>query len=299
MNATTAPTFVVGEIDRSRWYLPEHLTPLAHAPAYRELPESTRRRYNQLFASCYHEHFIFLEQLLADVVLPGLIARHAGEPLARQLRAFQAEERVHTGWFHALHRASEPHLYQDNHHFFVRVSPLAQRILRLCAARPTRFPFILWLAMLIEERTLPAAREILRDADRLEPHYALLHRLHAADEAGHVSCDGELLKRWWPALNPVARALNRWLFVALLREFFQLPKRAGWRVVRQLAEEVPAVVPWLPRLRREMFDLRHQPGYLATLYSREREPRTFALADTFHDLRKLEQRVLGPVGRPA
>ena len=283
-------------MDKSRRFLPESLTPLAHTPSYAALPPAVRLRYNQLFASAYHEQFILLESMLAGPVLPALMRRFAGDPLAERLRVFQAEERLHSHWFHLIHRASEPALYQENRHFFVSAPPFAQRVFDWCARRPAAFPFVLWLAMIIEERTLPASREIIREADALEPHYVALHRLHAADEAGHVSCDAELIRRLWPALSPAGRLLNRWLFVTLLREFFQAPKRAGWAVVLQLAREQPDITPLLPRLRREIKALAGRADYLGTLYSRAREPRTFALADRFRELRRLEQELLPAPG---
>lgn len=297
MNAAPPDPFVVGRVDHSRRFLPEHLSPLAHTPGYATLPAAARLRYNQLFASSYHEHFIFLERTLAAQVLPTLIARYAGDPLADRLRQFRAEEQLHTEWFHRLHRASEPALYADNYHVFVRVPGPAARLFATLARRPAAFPFVIWLAMIIEERTLSAAKDTLRETDTLEPHYVALHRLHAAAEVHHVGLDAEMLRRLWPALSPAGRRLNRWLFVTLLREFFQLPKRAGWRVIRQLAAEQPELAPLLPQLRRELLALGGAPDYLATLYSRRREPRTFALADGFTELRRLEANLLA--GRDA
>lgn len=297
---TLDPTrFRLGVVDKARRFLPESLTPLAHTPSYATLPPAVRLRYNQLFASAYHEQFIYLETMLAGPVLPALIRRYANDPLAERLLLFQAEERLHSHWFHLLHCASEPALYADNRHFFVSAPRFAQRVFDWCARRPAAFPFVLWLAMIIEERTIPASREIIREADTLEPHYVALHRLHAADEAGHVSCDAELIRRLWPALSPAGRLLNRWLFVTLLREFFQAPKRAGWAVVLQLAREHPEITPLLPRLRREINALGSRADYLGTLYSRAREPRTFALADRFRELRRLEQQLLpAPAAQP-
>jgi hypothetical protein len=294
MNTLDASRFQLGVVDRSRPFLPESLTPLAHTPSYATLPPAVRLRYNQLFASSYHEQFIFLESMLAGPILPALTQRFAADPLADRLRCFQAEERLHSHWFHLLHQASEPALYRDNLHFFVNAPPFAQRLFDTCARRPEKFPFVLWLAMIIEERTLPASREIIREAATLEPHYVALHRLHAADEAGHVSCDAELIRRLWPALSHAGRLLNRWLFVTLLREFFQVPKRAGWAVVKQLAREHPEITPLLPRLRCEIHALSHRSDYLGTIYSRAREPRTFALADRFRELRRLEQELIPP-----
>lgn len=151
--------------------------------------------------------------------------------------------------------------------------------------------------MMIEERTIAASREICSRADELEPHFVHLHRLHTADEARHVGLDAELLREIWPALGPVARAVNRRLFVWLLREFFRLPKRAAWRVTRHLAAEFPDLRPRLAGLRSELLALDGSADYLAGLYSRLREPRTFALADRFREFRRLETELLGE--RPA
>jgi hypothetical protein len=287
--------FVIGDLDRSRPFIPPHLTPLAHTPAHDELPPALQLRYNQLFASCYHEHFIFLERMLANHALPALMARYAGRPLARRLGEFRRDEQRHTTWFHALHRACEPALYLDNYHHFVRLAPASLRLFGHCARRPWRYPFCLWLAMIIEERTITASREIFSRPDLHEPHFVQLHRLHAADEARHVGLDGELLRDLWPALSPAARLLNRWLFVTILREFFRLPKRAAWRVVQHLADEQPSLRPRLPTLHRQLLALDDRSEYLAGIYSRRRDPRTFALADRFRELRRLESDLLGEV----
>jgi P-aminobenzoate N-oxygenase AurF len=293
MNSNSHAEFLIGRIDFARPFLPEHLTPLPYTDVFHQLPMPARLRYNQLMASCYHEHFIYLETMLAEMILPALIRRFAGEPVAVHLEDSCREERKHSAWFHELHRASEPELYRENRHHFVQVPRFAQRLLEFCARRPETFPFCLWITMIIEERTIPSARDLLREADRIEPHYVRLHRLHAADEAGHVSCDAEMLRRLWPELSEPGRAFNRFMFVTLLREFFRLPKRAGWRVIQHLAVEQPWVHPLLPRLRRELLALESDRAYLATLYSREREPRTFALADSYAELRDLEAALLG------
>jgi hypothetical protein len=293
MNASPESTFAIGRIDRSRRFIPEHITPLAHTAIYAELTDPVRLRYNQLMASCYHEHFIHLERMLTECILPALIERYRNHPLGSRLITFRDEERKHTAWFHALHRATEPELYRDNYYHFLHVPRLGQRLLSACARRPVRFPFCLWIAMIIEERTIPAAREMLQTAQELEPHYVTLHRLHAADEAGHVSCDAEVLRDLWPALSTPNRWFNRFMFVTLLREFFGLPKRAGWRVILRLAEEHPELKPLLPRLHRELLALENDRTYRGTLYSRKREPRTFTLADNFPELRGLEDSLLG------
>ncbi len=292
MNRLDPTRFTVGEIDRTKRFLPESLCPLAHVPGYGRLSTAARLRYNQLFASCYHEHFIFLENLLAGPILPALCRHFAGDPIVARLQQFQDEERMHTNWFHRLHQACEPALYRDNFYFFVSAPSGALKLFHTLARRPHRFPFVLWLAMMIEERTIPASREILREAATLERHFVALHRLHAADEAGHVSCDGEAIRKLWPRLSPPMRMCNRWLFVTLLREFFQVPKRAGWNVLLHLAREFPELRRELPLFRAETNHLAQNADYLRLLYSRSREPRTFALADRFREFKRLEEELL-------
>lgn len=287
-----ADLFTIGVVDRSRPFIPPHLSPLPHTEVWAELPTAIRLRYNQLFASCYHEHFVFLERMLAGHALPALRLRYRGRPMGPRLSEFIDDERRHTAWFHALHRACEPELYADNYHYFVRVRGPAMRVFSFCADRPWRFPFCLWLAMIIEERTILASRELVEAGSSLEPHFVELHRLHSLDEARHVGIDGELLRDIWPRLSAPAQAMNRWLFVTILREFFRLPKRAAWNVVLQLAKEFPAVAPALPRMRRELLALDERSSYLAGIYSREREPRTFALADRLAQMRRLEHSLL-------
>jgi hypothetical protein len=143
MRRSDQDEFSVGTIDRSRPFVPAHLTPLAHTPTFATLAPDVRLRYNQLFASCYHEHFIFLEWMLAEHTLPALIPDYAGLPMADRLGEFRDDERKHTAWFHALHRACEPSLYDGNYHHFVRVAAGPLRLFRAVARRPgaSRFAF--------------------------------------------------------------------------------------------------------------------------------------------------------------
>lgn len=284
--------FEIGAIDRTLPFVPPHITPLPHTKVYHLLPEPARLRYNQIMASCYHEHFIHLERMLTEHILPALIRLFRGRPLESKLRMFADEERQHTAWFHALHQASEPELYQENYHYFVRPPLLGQKLLEACARRPALFPFCLWITMIIEERTIAVAREMLQSPGRLEPHYVNLHRLHAADEARHVGCDAEALRVLWPRLSPLNRRFNKMLFVVLLREFFRVPKRAGWAVILRLVHEHPQLEPLKPRMRRELRALARNHDYLRTLYVPEREPRTFSLAREFPDFGDLERQIL-------
>ena len=53
-------------IDFGRPFIPEFITPLAHTDAYSKLTPVQRLRYNQLYASNFHEQFMSLEKVLIE-----------------------------------------------------------------------------------------------------------------------------------------------------------------------------------------------------------------------------------------
>jgi hypothetical protein len=110
-----------------------------------------------------------------------------------------------------------------------------------------------------------------------------------ADEVGHVRRDKELLERLWPDRSRVWRNINAHIFSAILHEYFNVPKRGGWRVVLELIKEFPELKSLLPKLKTELKSLETNEDFLRTLYTREMVPHTFALFDQWPEFRFLEQ----------
>ena len=94
-------------VDRSRRFLPRtHLAARPHR-CYARISPPVRLRYNQLFASSYHEHFIFLERTLAAHVLPALVARFRKTPWRSDSDVFAMKKnRTPVGFIVCIGRAS-------------------------------------------------------------------------------------------------------------------------------------------------------------------------------------------------
>jgi hypothetical protein len=269
----------VTAIDRSRPFLPEPLTPLAHTASYRELTDAQRRRYNQLHAVYINEQILFFEKTLAASILTAALRDEPPAPLARSLRAFLADEARHGEMFRAFNRECEPDRYGERDFFFIRISTLATRVLWVAGGRPRMLPLFVWLMLLLEERAVHHAREIIRARATLAPAFVALHRRHLADEVHHVRWDGELLDRLWPAASPLVRRANGHLFRWLVGEFFNAPKRASLRVVDELVREHPELGSRKAAMRRQVAALAGDGAYHRSLYARHIVPRSFARFD--------------------
>lgn len=294
------PEFGSFGIDTGRLFMPEEFTPLFHTAAYAALPDAARLRYNQLQALYFNEQIAFFEQEMLSPALRALARRALPPALATGVREFYEDEQRHTAMFRALNRHCAPELYARGDYIFIDV-PLAWRTaLRLVSDRPRLFPFLFWLALMQEERSLFYSRNYLEQAARaparLDSRFAAAHRTHLADEVGHVARDEELLDWLWPRTGRIRRVLNARLLNWLVGEFFLLPKRSGRRVVDQLAREFPQLDG--PALQQAMVGLA-DAAYLRTLYSRAMTPRTFARFDLHPEFALLARTLPGYVPLPA
>ena len=287
-------------VDHSRLFIAEELTPLFYTPEYCQLPETVRRRYNQLHALYFNEQVTFFEQEMLSPAWQSLL-RNSALPIGfrQNLQTFFEEEQQHTVAFRALNVASAPEFYSKKSYHFIRIARLGRALLRALAGCPFAAPLLVWLALLQEERSLYYSKRCLEWAADIEPRFAAVHRAHLADEVGHVGWDEGLLDWLWPRMSGLARAVTARLLGWLVAEFFYLPKRSGARVVGQLAREFPQLDA--PALVRAMQQLAGNSEFLCTLYSRRIAPRTFARFDT-HPEFALLSRTLAPYpanGAPA
>lgn len=270
------PPAAVGEtrIDFTRPFIAEEFTPLFHTPLHATLPAEVRLRYNQLSALYFNEQVGFFEEVMLRPALRALLEGPVPAALRAPLATFLAEEERHTTLFHALNRRAAPEFYEKSPRFFIPLSPSVRWTLRQIITRPRRFPLLLWLALLQEERSLHYSKGMLAQSSRMEPHFVAIHRMHLADEVGHIGWDEQILDWLWPALSPAGRALNARLLTWMVREFFHLPKRSAQCVIAQLAREFPQLEAGA--LHAAVRRLATDPAYRRTLYSREITPRAFA-----------------------
>ena len=293
MSTLTVQAPTPAAIDFDRLFLPEAFTPLYHTPSYAQLTPLQQRRYNQLYALYFNEQIIFFETSLAESVLLPLAQSGLPESLAQALATFVEEESRHTRMFRALNRRCAPDLYAQGDFHFIRLSPVHKRTLDWVVRRTRRFPLVLWLMLLQEERSMFYARTILRERERIETHFVDVHRVHLADEADHVRWDEDLLDHIWSGCSPLQRRINAELFRWLVGEFFNTPKRGGIQVLDRLAVEFDELATCLPELRRQVLDLARSPAYHRSLYSRDIVPRTFARFDRHAEFLRLGRTLHG------
>src|SRR5258706_3222268 len=275
-------------VDSGKPFLPEELTPLYYTPSYGALTPEQRRRYNQLHALYFNEQILFFETALGHGILEALLRQPWPDRLADGLRQFLDEERQHSAMFRRLNQRCAPELYAGRDHYFVQVPKIWTAASKWAVAHPLLFPMFLWLMLVQEERSLYYSRVILRHRESIEPHFVKAHRLHLADEMGHVRWDEELLDALWQGARPLLRKVNAKLFAWMLDEFFAAPKRAQLRVVEELVREFPELRERRPDMRRQMLALSADDGFRTSLYSPEIVPRTFARLDGSPEFRALE-----------
>lgn len=278
------------KIDRSRPFAPEVLCPFTYLPEAADLPVEVTLRQQQLYGLCILEMIQFFESL-AHRLLPSLMRELAGTKLGAGLTEFLAEEERHSALFAALNRTAAPELYAERRDFFVRLPGWINGLIAACCARPRLFPLWLWMIILQEERSLHISRAYLANAERLEPQFVAIQRMHAADEARHVRWDEQLIEEFWPRTPRWWRNLNARAFSWMIGEYFHAPKRAGARLIERLAVEFPDQSGPLRALHPALAALDQDPAWQALMHSRAIMPRTFALMDQWPEFHHFHRHI--------
>ena len=276
-------------IDFARRFMPPVLTPLWHTRAHATLTPAQQLRYNQIHALYFNEQTMFFERALAENVLGDFLAGPLRAELREELENFLTEEQRHSAMFHRLNQLCAPEIYRAREFHFIAVPAAAGRLLAFISRRPRRFPLLLWLMHVQEERALYFGRTFLKSGDDLEPHFVAVQKRHLADEAGHVRCDEILLEEVWPKLSRPARWLNARLLGWMIGEYLSTPRRAGVRVLEALVAEFPELRPRLPELRGQLLGLANDREFRRSLYSPENVPATFRRFDAWPEFRGLRR----------
>jgi len=270
---------MIAAIASDRPFLPAALTPLFHAAAHARLGAEPRLRYNQLHGLYVNEQIVFFEESLAGHVLGGLLRLRLPGGLDAALRRFREDEAVHSTMFRELNRRLAPGLYAGGDVRFVPTAKAGRRLLGVLGRHPRRFPMLIWLMLILEERSLHYAREVLRDAASLDPRVVETQARHLRDEAHHVHWDQQVLDWLWPRTPRPVRRLNAAVFAWLVGEFFSVPRRGALAVIAELARQCPELGPARPALLAELRALAGRPAFHASLYSRAIAPQTFRRFD--------------------
>ncbi len=196
------------DIDFSKYFLPEKLTPLYYTPVYEQLEEIQRRRYNQITGLYFNEQFIFFESTLSVSLLHPLLSNPEFASISPAVGNFIREETAHAEMFRRLNLLSAPELYEHIDYYFIDISRAWWLLWRTLSRRPGLFPFFIWLVMIQEEKAVYYANEFLKSERRLEPHYYQSQRKHLDDEESHFDYNTQLLDLFWENKGPVLRRLN-------------------------------------------------------------------------------------------
>jgi hypothetical protein len=281
---------IADAVDFSRLFMPEMLTPLFHAPAYRTLTEQQRLRYNQLNALYFNEQIMFFEKALARNVLGYFQRSTLPDDLKSGLRQFALEEEQHSAMFLELNRRCSK-FYQQRDFHFIRIPKAGAKILEFMSNHPDWFPLLLWLMHLQEERSLFFGRVFLRFQDDLEPSFVAVQRQHLADEVGHVRCDEQLLAEIWPKTTYLLRRVNVRMLVWMIDEYFSVPKRSSVRVVHELIKEFEDLRPRANEICRQLHALGSNAEYRRLLYSVDTVPNSLAKFEAWPEFNLLKTRI--------
>src|SRR6266478_3993973 len=206
-NAAARPNRDIA-VDFGKKFVPEELTPLFYVPWYRWLNPDQRLRYNQLQALYLNEQIIFFETMVGRGVMNALLREAWPDGFGKDLQQFWDEERRHSEMFRQLNRRCAPHLYATGDFHFIEAPSRWLAVLEWATHRPHMFPMFIWLMLLQEERSLFYSKEFIRQEKEMEAHFVEIHRVHLADEVGHVRWDEQLLERLWPCANRYLRNAN-------------------------------------------------------------------------------------------
>ena len=279
-------------VDRSRRYTADAVCPLAHHAVWETFDDAQRLRCNQLVGLFQNEMIVFFETRVAGAVLPALLAdRGVPEDLSAAVRGFLDEEREHTKHFRALNRSAEPGWYDAEDFHVLRLPGPLLRLQRAVGRRPAWFPFLFWVMLLMEERSLLLSRHVVTQPG-VDPRFAAVYRAHRIDEARHVQTDWHLLERFWLGRPRALRAANAQLLRATLVGLFLKPRRANVRLIDLLIADVPRLAPRRAELVAAVRGLDGNAGYRRMMYSEEATPIACRLFRELPELRSLGKRVL-------
>jgi hypothetical protein len=271
-------------IDCTRLFTSPSLAPLAHTPIFAELTLEQQRRYNQFVGLMQNELICCFEQEIGGRVLPALLKSKEEIPpeLATALERFLEEERQHTLMFRALNRLAQPNWYGASDYYILELPKPFLRLSRSIASRPALLPMIIWMMLLMEERSLMMGRRYAaEDPDSIDPTFLEVYRAHSEDEVRHVHLDWHLLERFYRSKPAWQRKLNARLLEAVIVGVLLKPKRANVRLVNLLSAEYPELRPMRARLVKAVRGLINESGYRRMMYSAEATPISRAL---FHKL---------------
>jgi hypothetical protein len=286
-------------VDRGKPWEPEGLGALWFLPSFASLSPAERLRCNQLHALGVCEQFIWFERQLIRAIGNLLRAGGLPGPLAEALGHFAAEERKHIAMFWRLLERSEPAWYGTRASRLFHAGAAQQFAMDRVTASPRTLLAWVWLAILVEERTLFFSREHLRAARTapasIDALHAQVHEFHLRDEARHYHLDQHLLTWLYDPQPRWKKALAAAMFRRMMRAYVAA-SRTATRILAQLAREFPGMHGTrLGRLRDELSRVARDESYHRRLFSRAALPHTFSLLAEYREHERLWE--LFPIAR--
>ena len=257
------------KIDLSKPFLPESLTPLFFTSIYKELSEWEKIRYNQLQGLYFNEQFMFFEGILPQRIASALLKHPQYHEHKAGLDELAKDEASHYKLFKHLNKACEPELYKDNDFFFIKPPPIIVSIWKHFGNNPIRFPLILWLILVQEEKAVYYGKCFARDKDKLEPKFCKIHLKHLEDEGSHCDHGSIITNAVWSRKSKLARKVNAFLFQWVLKEFFTAPKRSGMTVIDHWLTEFPEHQSLRSAIKKEYYNFNQNKAYVSSLYSKD------------------------------
>ena len=268
-------------VDHAKPWEPDGLGSLWFLPSFGSLTPQERLRCNQLHALGVCEQFVWFERQLLRAIGNVLRAGGLPKPLVEALCNFAIEERKHIAMFRRLLRRSQPQWYATRTTRLFRPGAAQRLAMDRVTASPRTFLAWIWLAILVEERTLFFAREhryAAREAPgSVDALHAQVHDFHLRDEVRHCHLDQHLLAWLYDPQPDWKRLLAASMFRRMMRAYVAATRTAG-HILAQLAREFPRLrETHVPRLRQELAGVSRDESYHRRLFSRAALPRTFAL----------------------
>ena len=268
-------------VDRAKPWEPEEVGALWFLPTFTSLDPVHRLRCNQLHALGLCEQFIWFEQQLIRAIRNVLAGSVLPEPLDEALRHFVVEEHKHIAMFWRLLEKSEPQWYSERSPRLFRVSPVQQFAMNQVTAHPRTLLAWVWLAILVEERTLFLSRLHMKAAKdtpgRIDALHSQVHEFHFRDEARHYHLDQHLLTWLYDPQPHWKKQLGAGMFHQMMRAYVAAG-RTTTRVLVQLGREFPGLRETrLPCLHAELREVARNKDYHRKLFSSAALPHTLAL----------------------
>ncbi len=217
---------------------PDSIAPWTYLPAYQNLTDDMKLRYNQLHALTVNELFIWFEQKLLLPILSRLIDQSDQDlefKLACQI--FYKEEVKHSEMFRRLSKSSAPELYKKtDFYFFNSRFSISRWLMETSLKFPQTMSTWCWILIFFEERTLMYSKEYLKAKGQVSGVYSKVHHLHMIEEARHVQLDKYFIEKMYTGASDLNRKITAYIFGKVL-ESFSSPKRMSMAIAERMKME--------------------------------------------------------------